>query len=258
MTLLSSKPLESQWVGSNHMTQSIEEQIGTLATVKTELHFIQVCGKVLRAYPVPRPDDAALQQGECRLYGICVNVGAKSDVFLSAMIDSFMPDASDCFSIRWEFVGDDNVHVLGDIFLNVPRQRASLRVFGVEETYFAAALADADNNRFISGGPSTANATLLAAHVGFVHLDSSVQHWGVKFHHCTTDAMTEIPCGFVADSQHPLNLVGRHSLARLTDQVGSYKPFEQGEMGVMEDGASGNTELIVTLFAVQELGGQPC
>ena len=36
---------ERQRVGSNHMPQSVEKQIGALAAIKAELHLVQVGGR---------------------------------------------------------------------------------------------------------------------------------------------------------------------------------------------------------------------
>jgi len=46
------------------MTQSVNKQIGILATIEAERHLIQVGREMLGAYLVPRSHDAALQQRE--------------------------------------------------------------------------------------------------------------------------------------------------------------------------------------------------
>jgi hypothetical protein len=56
------------------MTQRIEKQIGVLSAIKTESHLFQICGKMLRRNFVPSTDDAALEQGESRFHGVCMNV----------------------------------------------------------------------------------------------------------------------------------------------------------------------------------------
>jgi len=48
-------------VGSNHVTKRISKQVRVLAAVRTERHFLQVCGKTLRAGLVPRSQTAAFQ-----------------------------------------------------------------------------------------------------------------------------------------------------------------------------------------------------
>src|SRR5213078_2859272 len=59
--------------------------------------------------------------------------------------------------------------------------------------------------------------------------------------------------GLIADSEHSLNLIGTHALARFTEQIGSYKPFEQRQMGIVKDRSRCDAELVITLFAVIQL-----
>ena len=56
------------------MTQSIDEQIGLLAAIETEAHFIKVGCKMFRANPVPRTHDAAFKKRESRFDGVGMNV----------------------------------------------------------------------------------------------------------------------------------------------------------------------------------------
>jgi hypothetical protein len=67
--------------------------------------------------------------------------------------------------------------------------------------------------------------------------------------------MAKEPSGFVADSEFALHLIRGVSLARLAHQKSSEKPFLQRQVRVIEDRASGDGELVITLFAVEEL---PC
>jgi hypothetical protein len=82
--------LERQRVGSNHMTQSVNEQIGSLPAVKTELHFVQVGLQVFGANLVPGSHNAALQQRERTFHCISVYVSPKPDVFFSGVVDLLM------------------------------------------------------------------------------------------------------------------------------------------------------------------------
>jgi hypothetical protein len=70
--------------------------------------------------------------------------------------------------------------------------------------------------------------------------------------------MAKIPCGFVTDSEGPLDLIRRHALARFTEEQGSEKPFLQGEMRVIKYRTGGDSELIIASLAVKELlrGGE--
>jgi hypothetical protein len=51
--------LKRHRVGSNHVPKRIYEQIGTVAAVEAEAHFVQIGLQMLGAETVPRPDDAS-------------------------------------------------------------------------------------------------------------------------------------------------------------------------------------------------------
>ena len=67
--------------------------------------------------------------------------------------------------------------------------------------------------------------------------------------------MAEIPCRFVTDFQSPLDLISAHALAGFTDEIGSCKPLDERQVGIMKDRVGCDRELIVTVFAVQEFAG---
>jgi hypothetical protein len=56
--------------------------------------------------------------------------------------------------------------------------------------------------------------------------------------------MAEIPSRFVAHIKGALELVGANSLLGFYNEVDGKKPFPQREMGVMEDGVSGDRKLV--------------
>jgi len=240
------------------MAQRIKEQIGTIPAIETELHFVQVGREMLRAKAMPRSDDAALKQRECGFHGVRVNVSPKPDILFPSVVDRLMFGITNRLAIGGKVVSHDYVNVLRNVFLNVPCQSSGLGIFGVEESHVTAALTDADNDllRVPLAAPALTVTAQLSADIGFVHFDLTVEHWNVKFHHGATYAMAEVPCGLIADAESALHLVRRKSLARFTDKQRSYKPFEQRKVRVMEDSASGNAELVVTLFAVQEFPGK--
>jgi len=239
------------------MAQGIKEQVGAVAAVKAKTHLVKIGLQVLCAYAMPRSDDATLKQGECRFYRVSVNVGATPDVLFRAVIYGLMLRIANRLAIAAIFIGDDYIHILRDVFLNVSRQRSRLGIFSVKEANGTTALANADYGLFVTVSESSLTvAALIAADIGFVHLDSAVQQWPITFAHGGTDAMAEIPCGFVAHAQHALYLIRAHTLAGFTDQVSSNEPLQQRQMGIVEDGSSGNTELIIAVFAVKQLRGE--
>lgn len=235
----------------NEFQHRIPEQERILAVVKPPCHFVEVGSQVFRADSVPRSHNAALQEREGRLD--CVGCDAKAvfvtGVFLRSVVDCFVrSDLSNgivdstvigvpCVRNNYINVG---AHVLADVLL----QSSGLGIFGVEESQIAIALADADDNfLFCLGSFGTASAH-LSADVGFIHLDYSVKLFGLCFGHCMPDSVAEIPCSPVVDSQHPLELIRRHALARLADEKHGKKPFRQRQVCIVEDRASSYGELI--------------
>src|SRR5207244_1734886 len=69
--------------------------------------------------------------------------------------------------------------------------------------------------------------------------------------HRGTDAVTEIPCGFVGtfvlSPESAFKLVRTHALACFHEQEHSHKPNVQRQVGVMEDRLCGHAELIGAL-----------
>jgi hypothetical protein len=238
------------------MTQGVQKEIRALSAIEPERHFVQVGREMFCADLVPRSHDAALQERECRLDGVGMNVSSGTDVFFFRVIDTFVFEITDSRFVSSPLVGDDNVYVGADVFLNVLRQRAGLSVLCVKESQIAIALTNADHYFFLSGGsnllPVLPSPESFSANIGFVHLNRAFEHYAFGFFHGRADAMAEIPSGFVANSDGSLDLVGRHSLASFTEQQRNHEPFTQSQVGVVKDRSSGDRELIVALFTVQE------
>ena len=98
-------------------------------------------------------------------------------------------------------------------------------------------------------------AALDSAHIGFVHFDSSVHHRLFRRRHCRPDPMAQIPRRLVADSEGPLDLVGAHALAGFAEQVDGSEPLNERQMGIVEDAVCRDGELVIAVFAVENLGG---
>jgi hypothetical protein len=102
-------------------------------------------------------------------------------------------------------------------------------------------------------------STLSAAHIGFVHFDSTRKFGLASLDHCGPDSVAEIPCGLIAHAQHPLDLIRGHSLAGFAQQVSSDEPFFQREMGVIEDGSDQYRVLIIAGEALKQSARlEPC
>ncbi len=242
------------------MTQGIQEQSLTLPAVEAERHLIKVGLQMLCADLVPRADDAALEQRKCGLDRIRVDIS--TDVLFRLVVHGLVFSAVDSSfdHSRWvtrQFVGDDDFYIGADVFLDVLRQCARLRILSMEESQIAAALPDSDDNFFLILAVLNSFSSLLSSDVGFIHFDRASQHRLIDLLHCVPDSMTQIPCGFVRSivlsPDRALKLAGTHAFLGLTEQQDSEKPLLQGQMRVVKDRASSDGELIIAFLAVEQL-----
>src|SRR5437016_1456611 len=102
--MLGRKFFKSEHRRRNHMTQSVQKQIGVIPAIEAEGHLIQVGGEVFCADAMPRSDDAALQERECVFHGVRMNVAVNVD--FSLVLDSLMLDGRDsgfghCVGVGW-------------------------------------------------------------------------------------------------------------------------------------------------------------
>src|SRR5437899_2490387 len=246
------------------MTQSVQEQVGIISAIEPEGHLVQVGCKMLCADAVPRSDNPALQEREGVLD--CIGMNFALNINLGFVLDSLMLSLryscfGDCVGVNRMLIGNQNVHVLTDIFANVLRNRTLLNIGCVEETKIAITLPDADDDLLcvVSESRFALAAVQFAADIGFIHFDSTVEHGLICFFHCCTDAMAKIPSSLIAHANGTLDLVSGDSLACFAEQQRDHEPFCERQMGVMEDGASRDGELVITFGAIEQLltGDQP-
>jgi|SRR5579885_1276619 len=179
----------------------------------------------------------------------------------AAVVHGLMLEAADRAVIRLEVVGDNHVNVLADVLADELGECARSHVFGMEEIQVAVALADADNDLFADlAAPLNFLRAVFGVHIlrlaadeGFVHFYRAIKHGAVCLAHRAADAVTEIPRRLVADAERALNLIGRHPLARLAQEIDGDEPLEQRQVRIVKDSARRDGELIVALAAVEQL-----
>ena len=137
---------------------------------------------MLGADSMPRSDNAALEEGERRFDGVRVNVSVNVDLRFVLYPSCADPSRRQCFLNRGrvgvQFIRYDDVHVLAHVLADVLRQCAGFHILSMEESQIATALPDADYDLFFGSVPSNARPFFSLANVGFVHLDSAIQHRG--------------------------------------------------------------------------------
>src|SRR5271165_5703772 len=133
---------------------------------------------MFRTDTMPRSYNPALEQRERRFDGVGRHheIMLVPDILFRRVIDGFVLLLQFAKSLRIgrKVIGHDDINVVRDVLLDVPRQSSTLSILSVKETKIAAALTDADDDFFLVAltAPALTVAVLLAAYIGFVHLNS--------------------------------------------------------------------------------------
>src|SRR5208282_3620788 len=166
------------------MTQGVHEQIRVVPAIESESHLRAVCLKVFGANAVPTAHDAALQERESGLDSISVGVafGVDAELVPNGLVSAVFPNVLGRALVGVPIVGVQDVHA------DVLPKRSAPRIFGMEETQFAAALTDANYSFFSLVERVLALPPILAADKSFIHFDFAVEHGSLRFDHRGSDA----------------------------------------------------------------------
>jgi hypothetical protein len=231
-----------QRFGQQELEHRIPEHVGVFSVVEAELQLIKVGVKVLRANLMVATDDGALQEAPDVLKRVRVNVAP--NVFSFAVLDRFVLGVliGDTL-VSFPFVGIDGFNIAGDVFTDEAVQGLPVSSPYYLQDDIPAALQGSYNDSLVTciAAPLAFD---LAAHEGFIGLDDALQQLGVNLIESGSDAMAEIPRCLVGHTERTLELVGRHALFALYNEVDCKKPFPQRKVGIVKDGASGNREAV--------------
>src|ERR1700687_6349858 len=133
---------------------------------------------MLGANTMPRADDAALQQRECGLDGVRVDVSVHIDSVLvfDGLVLRGQSVLFHCAGVRSVFLRDHDLNILTHVFSDVLGQRPRPCIGSMEKTEIATTLPDANDNFFRGDASRLASARRSAANLGFVNFDSTVHH----------------------------------------------------------------------------------
>lgn len=209
---------------------------------------------MLRADPVPRSNDAALQERKRALD--CVRMNDAVNVALLLVLNRLVLESAHCLRVARHFVRDDQFGILRDVFKCRIAQRLRRDIVNVNEPDISAPLADADDDVFIVGVPPALFAARmtgisLRADVGFVKLYDTIEFRLVEFSHGVADAVTEIPRRLVAHAQHALDLIRAHALARFAHQHDGKKPLLKRQVRVVKYGSGKRRKLVAAIEAFE-------
>lgn len=233
------------------MTQSIEKQIGMVPAIETENHLLQVSWEMLGAHSVPRSYDATLEKREGGFHGVCMNVAGNILFRVADGLMELLLVHSKSERIDSRFIGDNDFHVFAHVLRhNFADGFRRCRV-NANQAQIAATLTNANDYLFLFAWQT---ATGLSANVGFVNFNDAVEHGLLAFYHRRADAMTEIPRRLVAsESKRALNLASGNAFLGFAEKQRGREPLEQRQVRIVKHGPNGHAELIVTIFAVEQL-----
>jgi len=196
---------------------------------------------------MPRANYAALEKRERRFD--CV----RSDAHLAFVADVFFRPVVNALVLRpvvgcggevieSRFIGHDDidslVYVAGNDLVHLVLIQRRIRL---DEVQVSAAFTDADYRGVFL---PLVGVLRVAPDVHLIDFHGA-REFVIRFCHRLADAVTEIPRRLVAHAQSALELVRRHTLPALAEQVGAKKPLPQVQMRIVKDGRCGDSELVM-------------
>ncbi len=123
----------------------------------------------------------------------------------------------------------------------------------MEEPQFASTLTDADYYLFLAFWMLwlMLTAALLSSDEGFIDFHGPAKLVCLRFLHCCSDSVAQIPRGLIGNAQCLLDLVGAHALLGFTKQVDAKEPLPKREVGVIQNRSSSHRELIAAIVAIE-------
>lgn len=233
--------------------QRVTEQVGILPVVVAEGDLIEVRRKMAGAKMVVRADDGSLEQRPHALHRVRVNVGLDPRL---GMVDGLVPRVvvGDP-PVQLPGVGVDRLGVIVDDLTQEGVQRAPVGSLGDAHSHASSALNRSDHEGLVALVPADGLGR-SPADVGLVGLDDAHELLGRAVLHGRADAVREVPRRLVRHVEHSLELIGRDAFLGLPHEVDRQKPLPQRQVGVVEDRAGGDAELVAAGVAI-ELSARP-
>lgn len=197
---------------------------------------------------MPCAHNAAFEQGKGRFHCVGMNVSMGIVLRVVNRAVEVLLHFVERPRINSRLVGDNHFDMAPDVRLDNLADSRGLRILGMNQPEIAVALPDADDNLLFG---TVAPLAGLSPNVSLVNLNRAAQFLRSGLKHGSPDAVREVPRGFIGRLEHPAQLVRRHALARLTEQVGSEKPLPEGQVGIVEDRPRRGRELVTASIAIK-------
>ena len=231
--------------------------IGNAAVIPTEGKLIRVTVQMLTANMMERSHYPTLEQAEKAFAGINMrhaSVRHFDRVFFDGVIHNVMP-------LKVLFESNVNArlicvyHCLFGHAFSKARPEILLRNTGNDLCPQLPATFRHGNQR------DPANIlrvhVAFAANKSFINFNGALEQFSERtFAHCKANAMRHKPSAFVSDIQHPVKLMGAHSLFGRAKEENRHQPFANGNVGILKDGSNRDCKLLAAGTAlVKTLSG---
>lgn len=229
-----------------HLDERIAEEVLILAIVEAPGHLIQVGRKMFHRDLMPRTHNTAFEERESRLDCICGHgqTAFVSNIFIFRVIHPLMlriVESRGGEIVELRFVGHNHVNGLVHVSRNDLVDLVLVQVRGRDEVEMPLALTDANDGLVLLPLVSVGRMT---TDIHFVNFYCALEFM-VRLFHRFADAVTQIPCRLIAHTQRALELIRRHALAALAEQIRAKKPFPQVQMRVVENRRCGDRKLVM-------------
>ncbi len=203
---------------------------------------------MFRRYFMPSAHNTALEQGERRFDGVCVHIAVRVfprviNRLVLALLHVVERPRIDC-----GLVGQNDFHVAADVGVDNLPHGCRFGVSCSNHAEIAVTLPDADNHGLFTLGTPPPR---FAAYICLINFHCTVHLLWRYFQHGRTDAVAEVPCGLVADSEHPFDLIGRDAFLGLANYESDIEPNRERQVGVMQHGSRRYGELVTAIIAIK-------
>ena len=235
--------LKSNMFAHQQTLHGVPKEVRVSPVIEPEGDFVQVGGQMLGADLVEGTNQAAFKQAPHVLNGVDVVVAGD---FSPLLVDGFVGRNAVHFVVGGQPVGNHHFDVLPKVALDEFDKARAVHLGDGFKLDAPAALHHAHH----AGLPCAASglAVAFAADERLVHFNDAVQRFGVL--HRLADAVAQIPRRLVGDAQRAFDLVGGHAFLGFAHDIDGQKPFPERQVGIVEDVAGRDGELVAAFVAV--------
>lgn len=228
----------------NERENRIPKQVVVIPIIEPKRKLLEIDRQMLDGELVIRSVDGPLEKAPHVLYVVGMNVSNHPFV-LSVVYGLVHRVVVGNALVRVVFVSENHFGVIVYVFVNERVHRLFGSVFDNSESDITTTLNRADHDSLVAFVAHAASSDLTADE-GFINFDRAVEQRRsfLRLAHCSTDTVSEKPCGFVRNTKHALQLVRADPLLGLRNHVDGQEPFPEREFAIVENASHSDGELI--------------